>query len=308
MCLGPRLAFVPTVGHGSLWAAGDRNTAHPPVVVEASFAGAAPGVMVGTEVTPPGPWGSSWRQPRVLLGCVQHRNPSARDMPGNDPLLNRQLTTRHQLVPAGFVFSSDRGACSCPVRHPTRRGSTLWLAGWYHRRDSQRKRVYRWENDAVDRPSRNGLAAGEVQKLVDEISAGWGVPRIEARVDPRRTRTSATGWERMIFWKRPDRRVVVHEAAHHVVNRLMGAIHAAPGHGAEFMGVYLQSLERWCGLDREGLAASARRAGVKVMNLDLSCPDHSHLWSDPSRDLPRSERSSVSAGQGRPRPQLSFGF
>lgn len=307
MCLGPRLAFAPTVGHGSLWAGGDRNTARPPVMVAADFAGAAPGVMVGTAITPPRTWGSYWVEPRVLLGCVQHSRPSVRDMPVNDPILNRQLTNRQQLVPAGFVFSSDRGACSCPVRHPTRPGS-LWLASQHHSRDSQRKKVYRWENADVHRPSRNGLAAGEVQQLVDEMSDGWGVPRIKTRVDPRRTSTSATGWERMIFWNRPGRRVVVHEAAHHVVNRLAGAVHAVPSHGAEFMGVYLQSLERWCGLDREGLAASARRAGVKVMGLDLSCPDHSHLWRDPSRDLPRPELSSGSAGQGLSRPQLSFGF
>ena len=311
MCFGPRLAVAPTVGLGSLWAGGDRNPTQPPSVVSAAFAGAAPGVMVGTRVAPPKVWGSSWMQPRVLLGCVQHSSPSVRDMPGDRRWLNRALSNGHQL-PAGAVFSSDRGACSCPVGHPTRPGSTLWLAGRYHSRDTQRRKVYRWEADAVGRPSPNGLDAAEIQQLVDEVSADWGVRRIETRVDPRRHRTSATGWERMIFWERPDRWIVIHEAAHHVVNRLVGACHAVPGHGGEFMGVYLQSLERYCGLDREGLAASARRAGVKVADLDPSCPDHSHLWPEPSRDAPPPELSPAAgraaSGQVPARPQLSFGF
>ena len=261
-----RLGYDPARGYGPPYRAGKKLFWS--VLLEIpEDAPVAPGAAASVPtVNPDRPDGRPFPVPAVVLDCPQHRSPVVGD-PGSLPADVRSLWTHKP------------GSCRCPVRHPdSSRRTVLWPARYNRARDTQQRKVYDWEGDAVGEPHDHGLDASEVQEFVDEVSAGWGVPSIETRVDPRRTSSSATSWNQMSLWLRPSRWVVVHEAAHHVVARLVGALSAVPDHGSEFMGVYLQSLERYCGLDREGLAASARRAGVEVADLDPSCPDHSHQF------------------------------
>ena len=129
-------------------------------------------------------------------------------------------------------------------------------------RDSQRSRVYAWE-EAVVGPRdgsvvRFGDAGGMVRAIWGEM--GLKYPPAVARLTKRGVVAEAN---RLTIWlpEETPSWCVLHELAHALS---MTHDDEGDGHGAVFMGLYVQLLERYLRMDAGALIASAEAAGIRV--------------------------------------------
>ncbi|ONG56254.1 hypothetical protein BKE38_06275 [Pseudoroseomonas deserti] len=134
-------------------------------------------------------------------------------------------------------------------------------------RDAQRQRVYAWE-DRVIAPHGGGMIAfAAAQPMVDAIWAELGLrfpPKVEPLPHQARRRIADADRLRLRLPAACPPWVLLHELAHSLTSTAEGA---SDGHGADFVGLYLQLLIRYLRLDRARLLASLDAAGIAV-NLD----------------------------------------
>ena len=131
-------------------------------------------------------------------------------------------------------------------------------------RDHQRSRVYRWEDRVVVPHDRTQVPLATAQAMVDAIWAEMGLlypPRVEPL--PVATRKRLADADRLAIrlpssvpsW------CLLHEIAHAMTSDHDGR---SDGHGAMFMGIYVQLLCRYMRLDEAHLRVSAAEAGIVV--------------------------------------------
>jgi len=131
-------------------------------------------------------------------------------------------------------------------------------------RDSQRGRVYAWENRIIAPHDSTFVAYGRAQAMVDAIWADTGL-RFPPGVEPLPSQSSATlasATRLSIFlpvqipsW------CLLHELAHAMTSDVDGN---SDGHGPIFMGVYLKLIARYLRLDPDRLLESAADDGIAV--------------------------------------------
>jgi hypothetical protein len=142
-------------------------------------------------------------------------------------------------------------------------------------RDSQRSRVYAWEDRVIAPRDPSTIAYPAAQGMVDAIWAEMGLaypPRVERM--PAQARRRVADANRLLVRLRPSTPswLLLHELAHAMTTTQDGQ---SDGHGAAFVGVYLQLLSRYLRLDAAMLRASLSEAGVQVR------PDARAVFADP---------------------------
>lgn len=111
-------------------------------------------------------------------------------------------------------------------------------------RDSQKSRVYAWEDKIIAPFSKGAVPFDKAQTFVDGVwlAHGWLYPpRVEPM--PKQTRRIMASANRAVVRLResvPDW-VILHELAHTLTCDVDG--HSA-AHGADFVGIYIKLLER----------------------------------------------------------------
>jgi hypothetical protein len=130
------------------------------------------------------------------------------------------------------------------------------------KRDSQRSRVYAWENRVIAPHDRSQIAFGAAQAMVDAIWAEAGlVYPPEVKPLPQQARNLVADATRLCIrlGEATPSWCLLHELAHAMTSTHEGR---SDQHGADFMGIYLQLLDRYMRIP--GLRASAEAAGIKV--------------------------------------------
>lgn len=131
-------------------------------------------------------------------------------------------------------------------------------------RDRQRARVYAWEDANVAKADTSVVPFSLAQGMVDAIWSESGLlypPKVERL--PRQSRRLQADGSRMRL-RLPDvipSWLLLHELAHALSSAVDGA---SDGHGADFMGLYVQLLSRYLRLPAAGLIRSATDAGITV--------------------------------------------
>lgn len=131
-------------------------------------------------------------------------------------------------------------------------------------RDSQRGRVYAWENRIIAPHDITLVTYGRAQAMVDAIWADMGLqfpPGVE-KLPSQSSTTLASATRLSIFlpaqipsW------CLLHEIAHAMTSDIDGS---SDGHGPIFMGVYLKLISRYLRLDHDHLLQSAAMEGIAV--------------------------------------------
>jgi hypothetical protein len=109
------------------------------------------------------------------------------------------------------------------------------------KRDSQRSRVYAWENRIIAPQDPSFVSFPAAQGMVDAIWAEMGLlypPKVEPL--PKQAKATVATATRLCI-RLPDRLpswCLLHEIAHAMTTTVDGQ---SDGHGAAFMGVYLRS-------------------------------------------------------------------
>ncbi len=131
-------------------------------------------------------------------------------------------------------------------------------------RDSQRGRVYAWENRIIAPHDSTFVDYARAQSMVDAIWTETGL-KYPPAVEPLPSQSSATlasATRLSIFlptqipsW------CLLHEIAHAMTSDVDGS---SDGHGPIFMGVYLKLIARYLRLDPDRLLESAEVNGITV--------------------------------------------
>jgi hypothetical protein len=142
-------------------------------------------------------------------------------------------------------------------------------------RDSQRGRLYAWEDRVVAPRDGTLVERGAAQAMMDAIWADLGLrypPRVE-RLPAQATATIASANRLCIFLpEQTPSFCVLHELAHAMTSTEDGR---SDGHGPVFVGIYLQLLVRYMRLDAAELLESVREAGLRV------APEAQPVFVDP---------------------------
>ena len=167
-------------------------------------------------------------------------------------------------------------------------------------RDSQRGRVYAWENRIIAPRDSTFVAFARAQSMVDAIWTEIGLkypPAVELL--PRQssaTLASATRLSVFLPAKTPSW-CLLHELAHAMTTDVDGS---SDGHGPIFMGVYLKLISRYLRLDPDRLLESAAVAGIAVTSdanpifVDAVCrPGNAHGQTSSGRIQTASEKQQV---------------
>ena len=137
-------------------------------------------------------------------------------------------------------------------------------------RDSQRSKVYAWEDREFGGTAGDGaqpkMELAEIQQLADRVRRDYGIrSRIEVMDGRGRRRacySPGLNAIKMPRWSRM-RYSVLHELAH-AVEYLKWPGRAA-WHGREFVGIYMELLRRYHGKDLDEMTRSANAAGVDFL-------------------------------------------
>ncbi len=131
-------------------------------------------------------------------------------------------------------------------------------------RDRQRSKVYAWEERIVAPHDPSIIVLAQAQGMVDGIWTEAGLcfpPKIEPL--PRQARSTMADANRLTirladacpsWW-------LLHELAHAMTSTHDGR---SNGHGAKFMGLYVQLLTRYLRLPMDALLKSAHTAGIEI--------------------------------------------
>jgi hypothetical protein len=131
-------------------------------------------------------------------------------------------------------------------------------------RDRQRSKVYAWEERFVAPCDPTTIVLTQAQGMVDAIWTELGLrfpPKVELL--PRQARTTMADANRLAvrladtcpsWW-------LLHELAHSLTSTHDGR---SDGHGASFMGLYVQLLARYLRLPMDALLTSVHAAGIDI--------------------------------------------
>ncbi len=167
-------------------------------------------------------------------------------------------------------------------------------------RDSQRGRVYAWENRIIAPHDSTLVAYGRAQDMADAIWTDMGL-QFPPCVEPlpgqaSATLASATRLSIFLPAKTPSW-CLLHELAHAMTTDVDGS---SDGHGPIFMGVYLKLISRYLRLDPDRLLESAAVAGIAVTSdanpifVDAVCrPGNAHGQTSSGRIQTASEKQQV---------------
>jgi hypothetical protein len=135
-------------------------------------------------------------------------------------------------------------------------------------RDSQRGRVYAWENRTIAPHDSTLVAYGRAQAMVDAIWADMGLqfpPEVE-KLPSQSSATLASATRLAVYlpaqipsW------CLLNELAHAMTSDVDGS---SDGHGPIFIGVYLKLISRYLRLDHDRLLESAAMEGIAVTSND----------------------------------------
>jgi hypothetical protein len=131
-------------------------------------------------------------------------------------------------------------------------------------RDSQRARVYVWEDRVIAPHAPDLIAFSAAQPMVDAIWADQGLrypPKVEALPKQASRRLAEANRLMLRLPLRLPSWVLLHELAHAMTSSHDGH---SDGHGPRFMGLYLQLLERYLRLRLEDLMPGLDARGIKV--------------------------------------------
>jgi len=131
-------------------------------------------------------------------------------------------------------------------------------------RDRQRSKVYAWEERFVAPCDPSTIVLAQAQGMVDAIWTEMGL-RFPPKVEPLPRQAHAT----MADANRLTIRLadtcpswwLLHELAHSLTSTHDGR---SDGHGANFMGLYVQLLARYLRLPLDALLASVHAAGIEI--------------------------------------------
>jgi hypothetical protein len=131
-------------------------------------------------------------------------------------------------------------------------------------RDVQRSKVYAWEERFVAPYDPSTIVLAQAQGMVNAIWGDMGLcfpPKVEPL--PRQARSTMADANRLTirltdtcpsWW-------LLHELAHALTTTHDGR---SDGHGAKFMGLYVQLLTRYLRLPMDDLLASVQGAGIEI--------------------------------------------
>ena len=131
-------------------------------------------------------------------------------------------------------------------------------------RDRQRSKVYAWEERFVAPYDPSTIALAQAQGMVDAIWSDMGLrfpPKVEPL--PRQARSTMADANRLTirlgdtcpsWW-------LLHELSHSLTSTHDGC---SDGHGAKFMGLYVQLLTRYLRLPMDALLTSVHAAGIDI--------------------------------------------
>jgi hypothetical protein len=131
-------------------------------------------------------------------------------------------------------------------------------------RDRQRSRVYDWEQRIVIPHDRSHVAIAAAQAMVDAVWAEMGLlypPRVEPLPATVRKRLADADRLAIRLPASVPSWCLLHELAHAMTSDHDGS---SDGHGALFMGIYVQLLCRYMRLDEVHLRATAAESGILV--------------------------------------------
>ena len=131
-------------------------------------------------------------------------------------------------------------------------------------RDSQRQRLYAWEDRVVAPHGGAPLPFAAAQGMVDAIWAELGLrypPRVEPLPSQATRRMADANRLRLRLPAEFPPWVLLHELAHTLSSTHDGA---SDGHGPIFTGLYVQLLERYLRLPSAMLMASLEEAGLRA--------------------------------------------
>ena len=132
------------------------------------------------------------------------------------------------------------------------------------KRDRQRSKVYAWEERFVAPYDPSTIVLAQAQGMVDAIWTEMGLrfpPKVEPL--PRQARSIMADANRLTirladtypsWW-------LLHELAHALTSSHDGR---SDGHGAKFMGLYVQLLTRYLRLPMDALLKSVHAAGIDI--------------------------------------------
>ena len=129
-------------------------------------------------------------------------------------------------------------------------------------RDSQRARVYAWENRVVGPHDPSTVAFAQAQGFVDAVWSEAGLaypPAIEKLPAQARSTMADASRLRIRVPSALPAWCLLHEIAHAMTTTMDGA---SDGHGSRFMGVYVGLLARYLRLPAADLIASAAAEGI----------------------------------------------
>jgi hypothetical protein len=130
--------------------------------------------------------------------------------------------------------------------------------------DRQRGKVYAWEERFVAPHDPSTIVLAQAQGMVDAIWIEMGLsfpPKVEPL--PRQARATLADANRLTI-RLPDTSPswwLLHELAHSLTSSHDGR---SDGHGAKFMGLYVQLLTRYLRLPMDALLASVHAAGIDI--------------------------------------------
>ncbi|PWC28402.1 hypothetical protein [Teichococcus aestuarii] len=131
-------------------------------------------------------------------------------------------------------------------------------------RDTQRARVYAWEDRFVAPFGGGAVGFAQAARMVEAIWADLGLrypPRVEPLPAQARRRLADADRMRLRLPESVPDWVLLHELAH-----ALSATHdgQSDGHGARFLGLYAQLLIRYLRIPEEALFSSIAEAGLRV--------------------------------------------
>ena len=131
-------------------------------------------------------------------------------------------------------------------------------------RDYQRSRVYRWESRIVEPRDPTIIAFPAAQAMVNAIWSDMGIryPPVVEGQSRRTSKTIASANRLSLFLpEKTPAWCLLHEIAHAMTTTVDGH---SDGHGAVFIGVYVQLLTRYLRMDEAALLRSLQKAGIRV--------------------------------------------
>lgn len=125
-------------------------------------------------------------------------------------------------------------------------------------RDSQRQKLYNWEIRCA--PEGDHLSLDECVTLIEKVMRHYHVPMPEVKDGRRMRRANGNAYSISLpSWARSER-IVVHEAAHSVIDNYIGYDKVA-GHCPEYVWLYTDALTWHFGVQAGELRSSARYVG-----------------------------------------------